>query len=100
MELLFIRHAQTIGNQTGNYDLTEKGQLSKLGYRQALCLAEVLLDKAIDRVICSPYERTMHTIIPYLDQAEAMAELWPELAEGCYSRQKRIRNHGETHYNE
>src|SRR5690625_1780037 len=89
MNIYFMRHAQTYGNKTGNYETTKKGDLSEEGYEQGQLIAEKIQSYEFNEIICSPYTRTMETILPYLKQNNLTAELWPELAEGCYETQQR-----------
>lgn len=84
MSLIFVRHAQSQGNATGDYSTATHDSLSELGHRQAHALAAVLARHSIARVLVSPLTRTVQTIHPYLQCSNHIAEIWPELAEGCW----------------
>ncbi len=64
--LYFIRHGQSLGNVAktflGHTDL----DLSELGYRQAKCTANFLLQKKIDTVYSSDLLRSYNTCSEYL----------------------------------
>jgi broad specificity phosphatase PhoE len=81
MILYFVRHAQSLGNVGGEYDLTMSGKLSEHGQKQAEKLPDRLLKYEFDEIIVSPLERALRTIAPYLKKADRTAEIWPELVE-------------------
>lgn len=84
MVIFFVRHAQSIGNYTGDYSTSFQGELSECGKEQALKLAERLDGYNFDHIFVSPLERTMATIRPYLKHKGLVGEIWSELAEGCW----------------
>lgn len=84
MSFIFVRHAQSQGNATGDYSTDTHDSLSELGIRQAESLARRLTPMRFTRVIVSPLTRAMQTIRPYLLATGQQAEIWPELAEGCW----------------
>ncbi len=84
MNLTILRHAQTIGNATGDYSTQANDMLSEYGYEQAERLVAGLAGYQFDVIYCSPLERAMKTIAPYLRENGRSAELWPELAEACW----------------
>lgn len=83
-DVYLLRHAQSIGNAAGSYEVPDAGKLSETGRRQAERLVDAVRTLDPDTVACSPFERTRHTILPYLDAEDRIAEVWPELVEGCY----------------
>ena len=84
MQVLILRHAQTVGNATGDYSTKANDVLSDYGREQAARLAVPLSAYSFDAIYCSPLERAMMTIAPYLQANGRSAELWPELAEVCW----------------
>ena len=84
MNVTILRHAQTIGNATGDYSTKANDALSEYGYEQAERLVAGLAGYQFDVIYCSPLERAMKTIAPYLRENGRSAELWPELAEACW----------------
>jgi broad specificity phosphatase PhoE len=84
MQLLFCRHGQSVGNLTEDYSTPDHDQLSPLGWEQAERLAERLAEYTFDALYASPARRAMQTITPYLICTGRRAEVWPELAEGCW----------------
>ena len=84
MELVFGRHGQSMGNLTNDYSTPAHDQLSPLGWEQAERLAERLAEYRFDTIYASPLRRARETITPYLRQSGQVAEIWPELVEGCW----------------
>ena len=84
MHLLLVRHAESMGNATGDYSVATHDSLSPRGREQAQELAAHLRTQAIDAVLVSPLSRARQTILPYLEATGRTAEVWPELAEGCW----------------
>lgn len=88
MSFILVRHAQSQGNATGDYSTATHDSLSELGLRQARCLADALRPMRFTHVIASPLTRAVQTIHPYLLAAGRQAEIWPELAEGCWQERE------------
>ncbi|MBE2224489.1 MAG: histidine phosphatase family protein [Anaerolineae bacterium] len=84
MNVTILRHGQTVGNATGDYSTTANDVLSVYGYEQAERLIEGLAGYQFDVIYCSPLERALKTIAPYLRENGRSAEIWPELAEACW----------------
>lgn len=84
MNLTILRHGQTVGNATGDYSTTANDVLSEYGHEQAARLVEGLAGYQFDVIYCSPLERALKTIAPYLRENGRSAEIWPELAEACW----------------
>ncbi len=84
MKLMLVRHAESMGNATGEYSTALADSLSPRGHEQARALVDLL--KALDfaKIICSPLERTRDTVKPYLESTGQRAEIWPEIAEACW----------------
>ncbi|MGO4109639.1 histidine phosphatase family protein [Paenibacillus sp. YAF4_2] len=79
-----IRHCKAVG-QAPDAGLTESG------VRQAEELAAIFMDKEIDCILSSPYERAVRTIKPLADQLGIEVELDHRLAERVLSSE----NHPE-----
>lgn len=88
MELLIVRHAESLGNANGDYSTVSADSLSPRGEEQASALADCLLSRRFDKIIVSPMERALQTIAPYLDRTHQRAEVWPEIAEACWHAQR------------
>ncbi len=84
MKLILVRHAESMGNATGEYATAIADSLSPRGHDQARSLIDTLLAWQFDKILCSPLERTRDTIKPYLEATGQRAELWPEIAEACW----------------
>ncbi len=84
VNLLMIRHAESLGNATGNYSSAESDSLSPKGEAQAQSIVGTLASRPYDRIIVSPLLRAMQTIAPYLEATGQRAEIWPEVAEACW----------------
>lgn len=85
MNLLLVRHAESLGNASGgDYSVANADSLSPRGLKQAEALAVSLQSRTIDQVLVSPLHRAQQTIAPYLAATGRTAEIWPELAEACW----------------
>ncbi len=84
MNVTILRHGQTVGNATGDYSTQANDVLSAYGVEQAERLVDGLAGFQFDAIYCSPLERALKTIAPYLRENGRSAELWPELAEVCW----------------
>ena len=84
MNVTILRHGQTVGNATGDYSTTANDVLSEYGYEQAERLVAGLAGYQFDAIYCSPLERALKTIAPYLRENGRSAEIWTELAEACW----------------
>ena len=84
MNVMLIRHAESMGNATGEYSTAIADSLSPRGHKQARALADSLQAWRFAKIICSPLERTRDTIKPYLEATGQCAEIWPEIAEACW----------------
>jgi broad specificity phosphatase PhoE len=81
LDIYLVRHGETMGNVTGNYTEENQRRFSERGLKQIDALTERLQGYRFDEIIVSPLWRTQKTILPYLQQTGATAEIWPELME-------------------
>lgn len=88
MKLLIVRHAESQGNASGNYSTADADSLSREGNAQALSLVDSLLPWTFDKLLVSPFDRTIETISPYLQMTRQRAEIWPEIAEACWQAER------------
>lgn len=84
LDLYVLRHAQTMANVTRDYSEENQRSFSPDGLRQIDEVTEKLAAYQFDHILVSPLYRTMHTILPYLQERGIQAEIWPELAECCW----------------
>ena len=84
LNLYFVRHAETLANFTGDYSEHNQRTITEKGMRQIEYLTEFLKRYEFDAIIVSPKLRTIKTIEPYLKETNAVAEIWPEMAESGY----------------
>jgi broad specificity phosphatase PhoE len=70
-----------MGNTGGKCDFSIRGKLSPRGHKQAAKLVGRLKAFTFDKIIVSPLERAIFTILPYLKAKKLVAEVWPELVE-------------------
>jgi len=87
-DVYFVRHAETMGNLTHRHSKQNDRTLSPEGRRQVQTLTRTLDHLSIDYIIVSPKYRTLKTILPYLKKHHRVAEIWPELAECCWQKQR------------
>jgi broad specificity phosphatase PhoE len=83
-EIAFLRHAQSVGNLTDDYDRSDYNELSEGGHEQARRLVDPLVAFDPDRIVVSPTVRTRGTIRPTLRETGRRAAVWPELSEACW----------------
>lgn len=83
LDVYILRHAETVGNVTGDYSDKNQKTFSPFGKRQVAGIAKKLEDYTFDHIICSPTWRTQHTILPHLKDKDLVAEIWPEVEECC-----------------
>jgi broad specificity phosphatase PhoE len=88
MKVLFVRHAESMGNATGEYSSAQADSLSPRGEKQAIALATSLRAWQFDEIIVSPLQRAWQTIAPYLSATGKQGEIWPELAEACWHEER------------
>ncbi len=88
MKLLIVRHAQSNGNASRDYSVATHDSLSSDGEEQAGSLAKILTAFTFDKVVVSPLQRAMETLVPYLSATRQKAEIWPEIAEGCWQKER------------
>lgn len=96
--MYLLRHAESVGNRSGDYDRTNHGALSERGRRQAEAIVDPLAALDVDGVAVSPLERARDTVRPFLEATGATAEVWSELAEGCWHAEhddRRVDEFGE-----
>jgi broad specificity phosphatase PhoE len=82
-DLYVLRHAETMGNVTGDYSEENQRAFSPQGLEQIARITDKLAPYRFDRVFVSPTYRTRQTILPYLKTHGCKAEIWPELEECC-----------------
>lgn len=61
MDLYLIRHAQSVNNALPEAERVEDPSLTDLGRRQAACLAEQIASLDLNRMVVSPFLRTLET---------------------------------------
>ena len=83
LDVYLIRHAETIGNVTGDYSEENQRLFSPKGRKQIKGIVRKLKNYEFDQVIVSPTWRTRQTILPYLRANNITAEIWPEIEECC-----------------
>jgi len=96
-DIYFVRHAETMGNLTHHHSHENDRTLSPLGLRQVEHLTGALDQLQFDYIIVSPKYRAMKTILPYLKKHRLVAEIWPELAECCWQKQRELSS-GSLHH--
>jgi len=87
-EIYFVRHAETMGNLTHRHSKKNDQTLSPEGKRQVQALMRTLNRLDIDYIVVSPKYRVLKTILPYLKKHRVTAEIWPELAECCWQKNR------------
>ncbi len=88
--LVFVRHGQTFSNAGGTPSTSDGDihSLNELGQQQAEALVKDLKPYSFTAIAVSPMDRAIATLIPYLRASAQRAEVWPELAECCYQKER------------
>ncbi|RMF44553.1 MAG: histidine phosphatase family protein [Planctomycetota bacterium] len=86
-EILLIRHGQSANNALDEALRVCDPNLTEVGRRQAIALADHLQDQAIDRLYCSPFRRSLETTRPIADRLGIRPSIRADIFEqgGCYS---------------
>jgi broad specificity phosphatase PhoE len=88
LEIYFVRHAQTEGNRTHIHSRENDRTFSEEGKEQLAALTEKLGQYNFDHILVSPKYRALNTIYPYLKKTGKRAEIWPELEECCWQKNR------------
>jgi broad specificity phosphatase PhoE len=86
LDLLVVRHAETLANVQDDYSVFNQRHFSALGEQQVSNLTAALAGRRFDAILVSPAYRAQRTILPLLQQQGAVAEIWPELDECCWQK--------------
>ena len=87
LELYLIRHGQSTNNANLESQRVEDPDLTDLGKLQALRLAASLAELELDRIVTSPFRRTLETTAACISTTSLTPEVWVDLHEqgGCYA---------------
>ncbi len=83
LDILVVRHAQTLANISDDYSLFAHRHFTELGQNQIRTLTETLGTRTFTAILSSPSYRVRRTLLPYLENTKQTAELWPSLDECC-----------------
>jgi len=86
LDLLIVRHAETLANVQDDYSIFNQRHFSALGEQQVSNLTAALAGCRFDAIVVSPAYRVQRTIFPLLQHQGAVAEIWPELDECCWQK--------------
>ncbi|OXM13416.1 histidine phosphatase family protein [Paenibacillus herberti] len=76
--IYLIRHVQALGQEP-------EAELSPEGFLQAEELSRFLTGKKIEKIVCSPFRRAVHTIKPFADAGGMPVQLDARLSERVLS---------------
>jgi broad specificity phosphatase PhoE len=76
--LLLLRHGETVWNHERRFTTHTDVPLSEAGMEQARAAAEALSQIAIDRIYCSPLQRTRATAEAIADRQQPRPEITPD----------------------
>ncbi len=79
-KIYIIRHCEAEGQPV-------ESELTDVGFKQAIDLAAFFYDIEIDRIISSPYKRTIQSILPLANQRNIEIELNHQLTERILSKE-------------
>jgi 8-oxo-dGTP diphosphatase len=80
-KLYVVRHADA-GTRANDGSPDEKRGLTERGQRQAEALGRQLADRGIQRLVASPFQRCIDTLVPLAERLGLPVELDDRLAEG------------------
>jgi len=81
LDIYILRHAETMGNVTGDYSETNQRTFSPKGLEQVAAVPGRLQGLSFDQILVSPTWRTQQTILPYLKAAGRTGEIFPAIEE-------------------
>lgn len=87
-DIYLVRHGETIGNITHKHTHKNDRTLSPNGERQVAKLTRRLGEFHFDHIVVSPKYRVLISILPYLKKHHLTAEIWPELEECCWQKNR------------
>lgn len=90
LNIYFVRHGETLGNSTHHHSKYNDRTFSAKGQKQVKELTRKLDSLHFDHILVSPKYRAMNTIFPYLKKHHLKAEIWPELEECCWQKERDI----------
>jgi broad specificity phosphatase PhoE len=88
LDIVIVRHAETLANVTKDYSAFNQRHFTARGEQQIARLTRTLAGLRFDAILTSPAYRVMRTIEPYLVASDSRAEIWPELEECCWQRDR------------
>jgi broad specificity phosphatase PhoE len=88
LDIYFVRHAETQANATGEHNSGNSNMLSEQGEEQVSALGSKLKALHFDAILVSPAERAVNTILPYLKETGQKGEIWPEITECCWQKDR------------
>ncbi len=85
MELFLIRHGQSANNASPNSERVDDPSLTAIGHEQARCLGLWCRGLKLDRLLTSPFRRTLETTQQIHQFTGLAPEVWIDLHEhgGC-----------------
>ncbi|MFQ5518965.1 MAG: histidine phosphatase family protein [Mariprofundus sp.] len=89
-EIYYVRHAETVGNVTHKHTRKNDRTFSSKGKQQVIELTRKLDRLRFDYILVSPKYRALNTVFPYLKKHALKAEIWPELAECCWQKERNM----------
>ncbi|HMP75349.1 MAG TPA: histidine phosphatase family protein [Kiritimatiellia bacterium] len=88
LDVVVTRHAETLANVTKVYSSFNQRHFTEAGEKQLAALTDMLREHRFDAILVSPATRVLRTIQPYLEATGQTAEIWPELEECCWQRNR------------
>lgn len=88
LDVVVTRHAETLANVTKEYTSFNQRHFTEAGAKQIEALTGALRPHRFDAILVSPAVRVLRTIQPYLEATGQTAEIWPELDECCWQRDR------------
>ena len=88
LDIYFVRHAETLANASGVNNSGNSNMISEQGDEQVSALTAKLKALHFDAILVSSAPRAIYTILPYLKETGQKGEIWPEIAECCWQKER------------
>lgn len=96
-EVILVRHGQSQNNSQAEHLRVPDPGLTEIGKCQAIATAAWLKSVRIDHLYCSPFTRSLETMLPIAEAKQMSAKVRSDLFElgGCYSGHEPGKQKGE-----
>lgn len=83
LDVIIMRQAETLAEGAPGDSPFNQRHFTETGLNQIAEWTDLLRGQRFDAILVSPAYSALRTIQPYLEEASAQAEIWPDLKECC-----------------